>query len=50
MDRLRGSFVLEERGLIDVKGKGPMPTWFLDGRIAAGPATSAPSRRSGPAS
>jgi class 3 adenylate cyclase len=50
MDRLRGSFVLEERGLIDVKGKGPTPTWFLDGRIAAGPATSAPSRRSGPAS
>jgi adenylate cyclase len=28
-ERLRGSFVLEERGLIEVKGKGPTPTWFL---------------------
>jgi len=29
MERLRGAFVLEPRGLIDVKGKGPTPTWFL---------------------
>ena len=28
-DRLREEFVLEKRGLIDVKGKGQMPTWFL---------------------
>ncbi len=31
-DRLRGSFELEERGLIDVKGKGSTPTFFLVGR------------------
>ncbi len=29
---LRDAFVLEERGTIEVKGKGPMKTWFLDGR------------------
>jgi adenylate cyclase len=27
-------FLLEERGAIDVKGKGPMKTWFLAGRRA----------------
>jgi adenylate cyclase len=27
--RLRGGFDLEERGLIDVRGKGQMRTWFL---------------------
>jgi class 3 adenylate cyclase len=32
MDRLGGSFAFEPRGLVDVKGKGPMPTWFLVGR------------------
>jgi adenylate cyclase len=30
-ERLKDDFVLEERGLIDVKGKGQMPTWFLMG-------------------
>jgi len=30
-ERLRGRFGLEPRGLIDVKGKGPLPTWFLVG-------------------
>jgi hypothetical protein len=29
MERLRGTFELEPRGLIDVKGKGPITTWFL---------------------
>ncbi len=29
MERLAGSFELESRGLIEVKGKGPTPTWFL---------------------
>jgi class 3 adenylate cyclase len=31
-ERLDGRFLFEERGVIDVKGKGPMPTWFLLGR------------------
>jgi class 3 adenylate cyclase len=34
-ERLRSSYRLEARGLIDVKGKGPLPTWFL-----VGPATA----------
>jgi class 3 adenylate cyclase len=32
MERLRGAFDFEPRGLIDVKGKGPTPTYFLLGR------------------
>ena len=32
--RLSKSFVLEERGVIEVKGKGEMQTWFLNGRGA----------------
>ncbi len=27
--RLAGRFDFESRGLVDVKGKGPLPTWFL---------------------
>ena len=30
--RLSGSFMLEERGMIDVKGKGKLRTWFLNSR------------------
>ena len=30
--RLGGEFRFERRGIIDVKGKGPMETWFLLGR------------------
>ncbi len=30
--RLSEPFLLEERGAIDVKGKGEMHTWFLNGR------------------
>ncbi|BBZ23163.1 adenylate/guanylate cyclase domain-containing protein [Mycolicibacter hiberniae] len=40
-DRLSDVFVLEERGDVDVKGKGVMRTWFLVGvrpRAARGPA------------
>ncbi|MFP5342322.1 MAG: adenylate/guanylate cyclase domain-containing protein [Candidatus Limnocylindria bacterium] len=29
--RLRDRFVFEPRGIIEVKGKGPMATWFLTG-------------------
>jgi class 3 adenylate cyclase len=35
--RLRQRFELEPRGRIDVKGKGPMDTYFLVGESAAGP-------------
>ena len=28
-ERLRGSYALESRGLIEVKGKGPTPAWLL---------------------
>lgn len=30
-ERLRASYQLEARGLIEVKGKGSLPTWFLTG-------------------
>ena len=33
--RLNGAFSLEKRGAIDVKGKGAMDTWFLNGRSEA---------------
>jgi len=35
MERLRGSFRFEPRGLIDVKGKGPTPTYLLVGRTGS---------------
>jgi class 3 adenylate cyclase len=31
VERLSGAFRFQPRGLIDVKGKGQMPTWFLVG-------------------
>ena len=34
-ERLRHAFVLEERGDVEVKGKGVMRTWFLVGRKPA---------------
>jgi class 3 adenylate cyclase len=36
VERLGDSFRFESRGVIDVKGKGPLPTWFLVDRIAPG--------------
>ena len=34
-ERLDGLFRFEPRGLVDVKGKGPTPTWFLEGPLRA---------------
>ena len=34
-ERLEGRYLLEPRGLIDVKGKGPTPTWYLLARAGA---------------
>ncbi|OGO53625.1 MAG: hypothetical protein A2V85_00380 [Chloroflexi bacterium RBG_16_72_14] len=34
-ERLEGAFRFEARGLVDIKGKGPTPTWFLTGRAGA---------------
>lgn len=31
-ERLDGSFELEMRGAVEIKGKGSMHTWFLNGR------------------
>ena len=52
-ERLRESFVLEERGEVDIKGKGLMRTWYLVGRKPAAavgsppPESPAPALRSG---
>jgi adenylate cyclase len=41
-ERLKGRYELRERGELDVKGKGPMPTYFLVGRVpSAAPAEAA---------
>jgi class 3 adenylate cyclase len=32
-ERLDGRFLLEPRGLIDVKGKGPTPAWYVVARV-----------------
>jgi adenylate cyclase len=29
---LDGRYIFEERGVVDIKGKGPMPLYFLAGR------------------
>jgi len=36
-ERLRGRFRLAPRGLVEVKGKGFLPTWFLEGEVAQAP-------------
>jgi adenylate cyclase len=44
-ERLRDRFVLEERGDIDVKGKGVMHTWYLvSRRPAPAPYTDQPAQ------
>ncbi len=48
-ERLRGQYRLEARGLVEVKGKGSLPTWFLVGgpdRGATDVRGSEPSRSS----
>jgi len=42
MERLNGTFRFEPRGLIDVKGKGPTPTYFLVGRSGRVPTAAEP--------
>jgi class 3 adenylate cyclase len=43
-DRLSGSFDVEARGLIEVKGKGPTPTYFVLRRAAGSTQDEASSR------
>ncbi len=43
-ERLGGSFDLEARGLIEVKGKGPTPTYFVLGRSGASTKAAESSR------
>jgi class 3 adenylate cyclase len=31
-ERLAGAYRLERRGIIEIKGKGPLETWFVAGR------------------
>ena len=38
-ERLRPRYMFEERGVIDVKGKGQMRTWLMTGRKVATEAT-----------
>jgi class 3 adenylate cyclase len=46
MERLTGTFELEARGLIDVKGKGPTPTYLLVAGPSQGPLASPRTRAS----
>ena len=34
--RLKGKYVLEPRGVIDIKGKGKLETWFLESPLSSG--------------
>ena len=44
--RLGHGFLLTPRGSIDVKGKGRMETFFVEGRAEGGPADSSKPARS----
>ncbi len=45
-ERLRDRFRLAPRGLVEVKGKGFLPTWFLEGEVGSGAAQRPASRSS----
>jgi adenylate cyclase len=43
-ERINHAFVLEERGQVDIKGKGLMTTWYLVGRRNDGAVRAAVER------
>jgi adenylate cyclase len=48
-ERLKNEYLLEARGVVDIKGKGPMNTWYLVGRRnGAGPHAAELESVSGP--
>ena len=30
---MKDKFIFEERGIVEIKGKGPMKVWFLNGKL-----------------
>jgi class 3 adenylate cyclase len=48
-ERLRDRYRFESRGTIEVRGKGPMQTWFLVGRVGD-PVSRRPTPRARPES
>jgi class 3 adenylate cyclase len=40
-ERLLGRYTFEARGTVEIRGKGPMSTWFLTGRVAGPQARAA---------
>jgi class 3 adenylate cyclase len=48
-ERLADAFDFERRGVIEVKGKGPIETWFLVGRRQGVPATGGKAAAEAPA-
>ncbi|MUM05549.1 MULTISPECIES: adenylate/guanylate cyclase domain-containing protein [unclassified Mycolicibacterium] len=49
-ERLQHAYEFEERGEIEVKGKGPMRTWYLQGRRGTAGASRAEGAQSSPCS
>ncbi len=45
-ERLKDAFVFEERGYVDVKGKGTMHTWYLVGRRSVEVSSTTPGNSS----